>query len=49
LRSRRVPFVLLSGYSAVNLPERLRDMPRVAKPHDPAMLLREMRRALGKI
>lgn len=49
LRLRGLPFVLLSGYSAANLPERLRTMPRVAKPHESATLLREIRRTLGKI
>jgi CheY-like chemotaxis protein len=48
LTKRGVPFVLLSGYGAANLPERLRTVPRVAKPHDPACLIREMQRALGK-
>lgn len=48
LRARAVPFVLLSGYGGSNLPERYRGVPRVAKPYDPTMLLREIRRALGR-
>jgi DNA-binding NtrC family response regulator len=48
LTKRGVPFVLLSGYGAANLPERLRTIPRVAKPHDSACLVREMQRALAK-
>jgi CheY-like chemotaxis protein len=48
LRTRSIPFVLLSGYGAPSLPERFRSAPRVAKPHDQVMLFREIRRALGK-
>jgi DNA-binding NtrC family response regulator len=48
LTKRVVPFVLLSGYGAANLPERFRTVPRVAKPHDSTCLVREMQRALAK-
>ena len=42
LRARGLPFILLSGYVASGLPERFRDAPQIAKPHDPASLLREI-------
>ena len=48
LQARGIPFVLLSGYSAANLPERFRNVPRVAKPYEPMMLLREIRRVAAK-
>lgn len=48
LYARAIPFVLLSGYGASNLPERYRSVPRVAKPYDSMTLLREIRRALEK-
>jgi DNA-binding response OmpR family regulator len=48
LRARAIPILLLSGYSPANLPERFRTLPRVAKPYDQRVLLREIRRAVGK-
>jgi two-component system, response regulator PdtaR len=48
LQARGIPFVLLSGYGAANLPERFRESPRVVKPHDSTMLFREIRRALRR-
>jgi two-component system, response regulator PdtaR len=48
LRVRGIPFVLLSGYGASNMPERFRNVPRVAKPYEPTFLLREIRRAIAK-
>lgn len=44
LRRRKIPFVFLSGYGRMDLPERFRDTPRLAKPHEPAALIREIRR-----
>jgi len=41
-----VPFIFMSGYGLSNLPERFRTAPRIAKPYDPAILVREMQRAL---
>lgn len=46
LAGRGVPFVLLSGYGVMDLPERFRASPRVAKPYDPAALIREIDRTL---
>jgi DNA-binding response OmpR family regulator len=46
LVARGVPFLFLTGYTAGNLPERLRALPRVSKPYDPAVLAREIRRLL---
>ena len=43
------PFVFLSGYGAGNFPERFQDRPRVAKPYEFGVLLREILRSLGKI
>jgi len=48
LRTRGIPIVLLSGYTATSLPERFRTLPRIAKPHESTVLVREIRRALGK-
>jgi CheY-like chemotaxis protein len=49
LLAREVPFLLLSGYGAANLPERFRTSPRLAKPYDPAALVREIRRILPEL
>lgn len=48
LISRMIPFIFLSGYAADTLPEHYRDIPRVAKPYDPALLRSEIRRLLGR-
>lgn len=48
LIARDTPFIFLSGYAADALPERYRDMPRVGKPYDPAMLQSEIRRLLNR-
>jgi CheY-like chemotaxis protein len=48
LISRNIPFIFLSGYSPDTLPERYRQIPRVAKPYEPALLQREIRRLLQK-
>jgi DNA-binding response OmpR family regulator len=47
LTAQGVPFVFLSGYLAIDLPERFRARPRLSKPHEPAVLLRELRRLLA--
>jgi DNA-binding response OmpR family regulator len=44
LLARKVPFAFLSGYAARALPECYRDVPRLDKPCDPAMLLALLRR-----
>jgi DNA-binding response OmpR family regulator len=48
LAARAVPFIFLTGYSTLTLPERLRASPRLAKPYDPADLLREIKRVLNR-
>ena len=46
LRARGVPFVFLSGYGALNLPERFRAVTRLNKPCDPDMLIAALRSQL---
>jgi DNA-binding response OmpR family regulator len=46
LSARVVPFIFLSGYLSAALPERFRGTPQIAKPHDPATLIRAMRAAV---
>lgn len=46
LTVRKTPFVLLSGYLASDLPERYRNVPQIAKPYDPAALLKMVSQAL---
>jgi DNA-binding response OmpR family regulator len=48
LSARGVPFIFLSGYISANLPERFRRSPRIAKPHDPAALIKEVQTAVSK-
>jgi CheY-like chemotaxis protein len=48
LLARDVPFIFLSGYAAQDLPERFRACPRVAKPYDVAVLLREIVRLMDR-
>jgi DNA-binding response OmpR family regulator len=43
LSARGVPFIFLSGYAAGDLPERFRHAPQLTKPHDPAILSKEIR------
>jgi len=45
---RGIPFVLVTGYGALNLPERFRAMPHVSKPFEPGSLADELQRALGR-
>jgi len=42
LRRRGIPFIFVTGYSALNLPERFRRAARVGKPIDPTVLAREL-------
>ena len=42
------PFVFLTGYNAADLPPHLRSIMRIAKPYDPEILLRQLRRLLSK-
>lgn len=48
LLARRVPFIFLSGYISTDLPERFRASPRIAKPHEPALLIAEVQAAVWK-
>ena len=48
LRERGVPFVLLTGYGAADLPQRFTASPRLSKPYDPAVLVGEVLRASAK-
>jgi DNA-binding response OmpR family regulator len=45
LLERKIPFVLLTGYGAADLPERFRRLPRLPKPYEMSNLLSEVRRA----
>lgn len=47
LMRQRIPFVLVSGYGASNIPERFRAAPRVPKPYDPKALFEAIRQALA--
>lgn len=47
LQARGIKFVLLSGYGKMDLPDRFRAAPRVAKPYDPRQLLREIERLVA--
>lgn len=48
LMRQRIPFVLVSGYGASNIPERFRASPRVPKPSDPKALFDAIRQALAR-
>lgn len=47
LIGRGTPFLFLSGYAAADMPERFHRIHRLAKPYDPASLIRAVR-AIGK-
>ena len=47
LSTRGRPMVLLTGYGALDLPERFRLWPRVAKPYDIALLTKVLARIRG--
>jgi DNA-binding response OmpR family regulator len=46
LMAKNIPFLFLSGYAARALPECYRDILRLDKPYDPAVLLASLRRLL---
>jgi two-component system, response regulator PdtaR len=48
LYARRIAFIFLSGYGAMNFPEQYRDAPRVPKPYDPSILIKEIRKILDR-
>jgi DNA-binding response OmpR family regulator len=43
LVERRIPFIFLSGYSELNLPERFRDVARLSKPYHLPRLVERIR------
>jgi CheY-like chemotaxis protein len=48
LADRRVPFIFASGYGGeLSVPERLRAIPRVAKPYSDDAILSALRHAIG--
>ena len=48
LSARGIPFIFLTGYISADLPERFRKSPQISKPHDPAVLLKEIQTAVPK-
>jgi len=48
LRARGVPFMFVTGYGAIGLPDSLRDIPVLAKPFERRKLAETIRRLLGK-
>jgi DNA-binding response OmpR family regulator len=47
LDRRSVPFLLVTGYNSVSLPENWRSRPRVTKPLAPAALLKRLAEVIG--
>jgi len=45
LLSRGIPFVFVTGYNPSDMPADFRMLPRIAKPFDPLILLKELQRA----
>jgi DNA-binding response OmpR family regulator len=48
LSTRQIPFLFLSGYGFGDLPDRFRNVPRLAKPYETTMLVRELQRLLAR-
>ena len=48
LTARAIPFVLLTGYLATDLPERFRKLPQVTKPYDPTSLIAAIDQAISR-
>src|SRR5262245_26712100 len=48
LARRRVPFMFLSGYARINMPEAFRAYPRLPKPANPTDLLRGVHNMLSR-
>jgi two-component system, response regulator PdtaR len=46
LQARGTPFIFVSGYLSAALPGRFRGSPQIAKPHDPAALIKAIRAAV---
>ena len=49
LLARGKPFLLVTGYGAESLPPHFRSLPRLPKPYDVAILLKEIGRALPTV
>lgn len=47
LLERKLPVLLLTGYSVADLPERYRKLPRLAKPFEGAALVKQIRDLCG--
>ena len=47
LSARGIAFIFLSGYGAMTFPEQYRAAPRVPKPYDPSILIKEIRKLLA--
>jgi DNA-binding response OmpR family regulator len=48
LHALGTPFIFVSGYLSAALPKRFRESPQIAKPHDPAALIRAIRAAVSQ-
>lgn len=46
LRARGIPFLFLTGYGSLDLPEEFRALPRLSKPYNAAALAAEIKRIL---
>ncbi|WP_046116752.1 response regulator [Ensifer aridi] len=46
LLERKIPVLLLTGYTALDLPERFRSLPRLAKPFDGTQLVEKVQSLL---
>ena len=44
LTARGIPFMFLSGYTGRDLPERFRELPKLSKPYNAALLREEIER-----
>jgi DNA-binding response OmpR family regulator len=49
LSARGVPFIFLSGYISADLPKRFRESRQIMKPHDPAVLIEEIQKAVPSV
>lgn len=47
LQARGTPFLFLTGYARTDMPERFANVPRLSKPYDSRVLLREIERSLA--
>jgi DNA-binding response OmpR family regulator len=49
LIARNIPIVFLTGYGGADLPERFRALPRLQKPYEPSLLVRQLRRTASAV